>query len=221
MHTLQNFRCNTRIRNATSNVKTAVKPMSPIQKICSMAGQDSSDTILSAYMPRRLPVREPKNCNSKAIQRTWTQRREVTRTSKRLDCNHARSCCRYLHPARSLSDECFSATDFISSSFIWAITSWMWFAKVSSTADEWSCSCSFSKTSLALTSLIDPRPEKADDIEELPMEEMRDTELCIDLELRIDLVDLMAERCAAMAAKGEGVGPFKLIKLCKLSSGCN
>ena len=48
-------------------------------------------------------------------------------------------------------------------------------------------------TSLALTSLIDPRPEKADDIEELPMEEMRDTELCIDLELRIDLVDLMAE----------------------------
>jgi hypothetical protein len=73
----------------------------PIQKICSMAGQDSSDTILSAYMPgswqgyvhggtetkrdrywndwltkspvpRRLPVREPKNCNSKAIQRTWT-----------------------------------------------------------------------------------------------------------------------------------------------------
>ena len=96
-------------------------------------------------------------------------------------------------------------------------------AKVSSTADEWSCSCSFSKTyqvlrfsgsqvltsqmahkkcppngitdgtSLALTSLIDPRPEKADDIEELPMEEMRDTELCIDLELRIDLVDLMAE----------------------------
>ena len=96
-------------------------------------------------------------------------------------------------------------------------------AKVSSTADEWSCSCSFSKTyqvlrfsgsqvltsqmahkkcppngitdgtSLALTSLSDPRPEKADDIEELPMEDMRDTELCIDLELRIDLVDLMAE----------------------------
>lgn len=31
--------------------------------------------------------------------------------------NHARSCCKYLHPSR-LSDECLSATDFISSSFL-------------------------------------------------------------------------------------------------------
>ena len=31
-----------------------------------------NDWLTKSPVPRRLPVREPKNCNSKAIQRTWT-----------------------------------------------------------------------------------------------------------------------------------------------------